>query len=165
VPDPGSRLPALGTHGEGWVAGQAVLLALVALLGLPGLGSLPPSDAGRWASLVVGLALLTGGCLVGYAGARELGRNLTAVPRPKRGARLVESGIYAHARHPLYLAVILVSLGWAIAMASLPALLAAGALAIWLDAKSRREEAWLLESYEPYAAYRARTARFVPGVY
>jgi protein-S-isoprenylcysteine O-methyltransferase Ste14 len=38
-------------------------------------------------------------------------------------------------------------------------------LAGWLDLKSRREEAWLVERYPAYAEYRARTARFVAGLY
>lgn len=160
-----SRLPSLGHRGEGWVVGQGVLLALVALLGLPGLARLPPSDPGRWATVVLGLALMVGGCLVGFAGARELGRNLTAVPRPKPGARLVDSGIFATLRHPLYLALILAATGWSVAMASPASMVAAVALAAWLDAKSRREEAWLLEAYDDYATYRRRTARFVPRVY
>lgn len=162
---PRSRLPALGGRGEGWVVGQAVLLALVALLGLPGLGALPPADLGRWVLLVVGLGLLGFGALVGMAGVRDLGASLTAVPRPKSGARMVDRGIYRRIRHPLYLAVVAVALGWSLAMASPAAVVAAVALAIWLDAKSRREEGWLIEAYEGYAAYRRRTARFVPGVY
>jgi protein-S-isoprenylcysteine O-methyltransferase Ste14 len=160
-----SRLPALGGRGEGWVVGQGILLGLVALLGLPGLATLPPADAGRWASVAIGLALLVGGCLIGLAGARELGRSLTAVPRPKQGARFVDTGIYHRVRHPLYLAVVSVALGWSVAMASPAAGAAAVALAIWLDLKSRREEAWLCEAYLDYPAYRRRTDRFVPGLY
>lgn len=160
-----SRLPSLGHRGEGWVVGQGVLLALVAVLGMPGLATLPPSDPGRWATVVLGLALMVGGCLVGIAGARELGRSLTAVPRPKPGAQLVDSGIFGMLRHPLYLALISAAIGWSVAMASPASLVAAVALAVWLDAKSRREEAWLLEAYEGYATYRRRTARFVPRVY
>lgn len=163
--DGASRLPSLGRRGEGWVVGQGILLALVALLGLPGLATLPPGDAGRWATVVIGLTLLGGGCLVGFAAARDLGRSLTAVPRPKPGARFVDSGIYRLARHPLYVAVVAVALGWGVAMASVPAVITVVALAAWLDAKSRREEAWLLEVYEGYAAYRRRTARFVPRLY
>ena len=57
----GSRLPALGPSGEGWVAGQFVLLGLVAVAGLPGLADLPPATGGRWllfnSSLTVVLAV------------------------------------------------------------------------------------------------------------
>jgi protein-S-isoprenylcysteine O-methyltransferase Ste14 len=166
-PDSGPRsgLPALGPRGEGWVIGQGLLLALTAILGMPGLASLPPTDAGRWLTLGLGLLLLVVGGVVGLAGVRALGSNLTAAPRPKDEAEFVEAGIYRVIRHPLYAAVASVATGWAVAMGSLPALLAAVALAAWLDAKARREEAWLLETYPEYAAYRGRTHRFIPGVY
>lgn len=160
-----TRAPSLGPRGEGWVAGQAVLLLLIAVLGLEGLGDLPPRDPGRWALLLGGLALIVGGLAVGYAGARALGRNLTAVPRPKGDASLVAVGIYRFIRHPLYAALIACGIGWALAMASLPAGLATLVLAAWLDAKSRREEHWLVEAYPEYEAYRRRTHRFVPGLY
>ena len=39
------------------------------------------------------------------------------------------------------------------------------ALMVLLEFKSRREEAFLLERFPEYAAYRARVKKFVPGVY
>jgi protein-S-isoprenylcysteine O-methyltransferase Ste14 len=147
------------------VVGQVVLLLAVALLGAPGIGDLPPVDAPRVALVAIGVALLLGGLTLGLAGARALGAGLTATPRPKAGAALVDSGVYGVIRHPLYAALILASLGWGIAMARVPALAAAIALAAWLDAKARREERWLVEAHPGYEAYRRRTHRFVPGVY
>jgi protein-S-isoprenylcysteine O-methyltransferase Ste14 len=38
-------------------------------------------------------------------------------------------------------------------------------LAIVLDLKARREEEWLRERFPDYAAYAARTKRFIPGIY
>ena len=49
--------------------------------------------------------------------------------------------------------------------ASLVTLVLVGLLAVLFDAKSRREEAWLSAAFPGYEAYRARTKRFVPGVY
>ncbi len=102
---------------------------------------------------------------VGLRGARDLGASLTAVPRPRDDARLVTNGIYARIRHPLYAALMLASLGWSIACLSVASLVASLLLAGWLDAKSRREEAWLAARYPDYAAYRSRTRRFLPGAY
>ena len=160
-----SRLPSLGPRGEGWVVGQLVLIGLVAVLGVPGLGELPPRSAGRWAGLAVGLGLLAAGATVLVRAVGDLGPSLTAVPRPRDDAHLIETGIYGRIRHPIYGALILCAAGWAIATASLLALAASAALAIWLDAKARREEAWLLARYPGYAAYRRGTHRFVPGLY
>lgn len=158
-------LPALGPRGEGWVVGQGVLLVLVAVLGLPGLAELPPTDATGWLRLGIGLVLLAAAAVVGLAGLRALGPSLTAMPRPKQDSALVETGIYGVIRHPLYLAVFATGLGWAVATASAPAALAALLLGLWLDAKARREERWLTDAFPGYAAYRRRTHRFVPGIY
>lgn len=145
--------------------GQGVLLVLVALLGMPGLVHLPPTDGVGWALLGLGLLLLASGVAIGLAGVRALGRHLTAVPRPKRDASLVETGIYGVIRHPLYVAVVAAALGWAVAMGSIPSVVMAIVLGVWLDAKARREEDWLLDAYPEYAAYRRRTSRFIPRVY
>jgi protein-S-isoprenylcysteine O-methyltransferase Ste14 len=160
----GSRLPALGPRGEGWVAGQLVLLGFVAVAGLPGLGDLPPATAGRWALFALGLALLALGVGIGFAAARALGSSISALPRPKETATFASGGIYAVVRHPMYLALVVASVGWALAMASTLAALAAVALVAWLNGKARREEAWLMDRYPEYAAYRRRTGRFLPRI-
>jgi protein-S-isoprenylcysteine O-methyltransferase Ste14 len=77
----------------------------------------------------------------------------------------VESGIYARVRHPIYAGVIAGAFGWGLVAVSGAALAVAVLLAVWLDLKSRREEAWLLAHHAGYAAYRTRTRRFVPSVY
>jgi protein-S-isoprenylcysteine O-methyltransferase Ste14 len=78
---------------------------------------------------------------------------------------MVERGIYRRIRHPIYAGLILAAIGWATLSGSPPAFAAAVALAVFMDAKARREEAWLADRYAEYAAYRTRTKRFLPGVY
>jgi protein-S-isoprenylcysteine O-methyltransferase Ste14 len=43
--------------------------------------------------------------------------------------------------------------------------LAALLLGCFFDLKARREEAWLLDAYPGYAAYRARVRKLVPFIY
>ena len=160
-----TRLPSLGPRGEGWVIGQAVLLVAVANLGLPGLGALPPRTAAGWATVLLGLAVMAGGLLIGRRALRDLGRSLTAVPHPREGATFVDTGIYRVIRHPMYAALITTAFGWVLVTTSVPAAVGTAALALWLDLKSRREEAWLLGHYPEYEAYRRRTHRFIPGAY
>jgi protein-S-isoprenylcysteine O-methyltransferase Ste14 len=161
-----TRLPSLGDRGEGWVIGQFVLLGLVALLSLPELGSLASPEAGaRWIGLLLGaLGLLLGGGLI-TLGVRDLGRQVTPLPRPPEDGQLVEAGVYRSIRHPIYAGVILFGVGWAALTGSLPSMVAALGLAVWMDLKARREETWLLARYPGYAAYRARSWRFVPRIY
>lgn len=160
-----SRLPDLGPRGEGWVVGQFLLLGLLVALSLPRVPHLLPLDLPSWLAFAFGATSLAvaGTTLVG--GFRDLGRNLTPLPRPRNDAVLVESGSYASIRHPIYAGLILGGIGWSALTRSLPALAVALVLAIYLDAKARREEAWLVQRYAGYAAYRRRTKRFLPGVY
>ncbi len=160
-----SRLPDLGPRGEGWVVGQVLLLGLLVAVSLPRISHLLPPDLPSWVAFAFGAMSLAVAGTTLVSGFRDLGRNLSPLPRPRSDAILVESGIYASLRHPVYAGLILGGIGWSSLTRSLPAFVVAVILAIWLDAKARREEAWLLERYTGYAAYRRRTKRFLPGVY
>ena len=141
------------------------LLGLLIVQSLPGLPLIVPIGLIGWLRFLVGLvATAAGGWLV-FRGFTDLGDSLTPLPRPRTDARLVKAGIYRRLRHPIYAGLISAGIGWSVLTASLPAALVAVVLAIFLDAKARREEAWLLDRYEGYAAYRQRSHRFVPGLY
>lgn len=159
--EPGDALPALGPRGEGWVALQVVLLGAV-FGGLWWGGAW--DGALRVALNSVGGALATAGVVLGLAAGLRLGTSLTPMPKPHETARFVGTGVYARARHPIYGAVVLCCVGCALLFASVPSLVASGAVALVLFLKSLREEAWLVERYPEYRAYRAGTKRFVPWV-
>ena len=152
-------LPSLGPRGEGWLILQLLLLALVALAGLAS----PAAWSGPLVSItsLLGLGLMLGGAMLLGRGLMDLGRNLTSLPRPRDDAHLVESGVYSLVRHPIYGGLVLTAIGWALVAASL---LTVG-LGLFFDLKSRREEAWLQDRYEGYAAYMTRTRRLLPWVY
>jgi protein-S-isoprenylcysteine O-methyltransferase Ste14 len=154
--------PALGPRGEGWVALQFVVLGLALAAGVT--GGAWPHEAATWL-LVAGLALAVAGAALATAGIRHLGSSITPFPMPGEGAELREHGSYRLVRHPIYGGVLLASLGWALATSPL-ALVPAVILGLVFRGKSAREEMWLSERHEGYAAYRARvTKRFVPFVW
>lgn len=163
--DPATRLPALGSRGQGWVAGQMLLIFLEGIVSYPSFDALPPASPLGWLSLGAGALLFAGGLWVAYRGIGALGSSLSALPAPADGGELVVEGIYRRVRHPIYAGVIGVALGWAFFVVSPAALVVAIALAVWLDLKARREEVWLVERYPGYAAYQRGTARFVPRLY
>ncbi len=159
---PATRLPALGSRGEGWVALQGALLALVFLAGLAG-----PAWAGPGLAVarVVGVALVALGVTIAVLGMVGLRENLTPVPRPIAGGSLVDHGIYGIVRHPIYTGIIAAAFGWGLLTASPAALVAASLLGVFFDVKARREEAWLVAAYPEYAAYRRRVRKLVPLLY
>jgi len=157
-----SLLPSLGRRGEGWVLIQGVLLVLVAAAGW----SLGPDWSGpaRLVGVLVGIGLVATGIVLALRGVVDLGGAMTPLPHPRDGAALVQTGAYALVRHPIYGGLILVAFGWAIAQASVGAVILAAALATFLRLKSMREERWLEVRYPEYASYRSRTRRFIPWI-
>ena len=146
-------------RGGGWVAGQFLLFAC-----LLGLAVLHPG-AGPAAWRFSGVLVLVVAAAVAIAGVTALGRNLTPFPKPADHADLVQRGIYAKIRHPLYAAVILAGFGWALTWLSWPALLAAVTRIPFFHAKSCREEGFLRQRFPGYREYEARTRRFIPWIY
>lgn len=144
---------------------QIALMALVIFgprpdVGLTGWTFLPR----RITSIVAGTLMLAGVALL-VAGALHLGRNLTPLPYPAERAKLLETGPYRLARHPMYAGGILASLGWVLWLRSWLTLGYAVILFVFIDLKSRREEKWLEEKFPSYPAYRKRVRRLIPFVY
>jgi protein-S-isoprenylcysteine O-methyltransferase Ste14 len=162
-----TRLPDLGPRGEGWVVLQAVLLAVLGvagLLGLAGAGDFfGPAWSGpaRVATAVLGVGLALIGANQVRRGTRDLGANLTPLPHPSADAQLVETGIYAKVRHPIYGGIVLGGVGWAFLAASPAALVLAAILVPFFWLKSSVEERWLEQRFVGYDAYRGRTRRFI----
>jgi protein-S-isoprenylcysteine O-methyltransferase Ste14 len=156
-----ANLPALGPHGEGWVAGQVVLIGAILVFGLAG-PSWPRAVAP--AATTVGVLLLIVGLGVMVLGAGALGRSLTPLPKPRQTSSLTDGGIFGWVRHPMYGGALVAALGWSFA-ASPVALLPTAAAGLFVELKSRREELWLCERYPRYASYRRRVRwKFVPGI-
>ena len=156
-----TRLPALGPRGEGWVLIQLVLFLL-----LVAAGSLGPawSGAARSVSVVVGVAMIAAGFVMALRGVVGLRDTITPFPRPREDATLIQSGVYARVRHPIYGGIVVASFGWGLLTASIPALGLAVAIWAFFTIKSMREEAWLVERFPDYPAYRARTRRLIPWI-
>jgi protein-S-isoprenylcysteine O-methyltransferase Ste14 len=143
-------------RGRVWVGAQLALMVAI-VFGLISDGSLP-GIALEPARLGGGLVLILGGALV-LAAARSLGPGLTILPEPVPGGSLVESGVYARARHPMYGGVVLVMLGVSLLLASLVGAALSIGLFAFFWAKSVYEERRLRIAYPWYSAYRSRVRR------
>jgi protein-S-isoprenylcysteine O-methyltransferase Ste14 len=116
----------------------------------------------RW----VGVALYAVGGVLRLAPVFALGRRFSGLVAIQEGHRLATGGLYARVRNPSYLGLIVNAVGLALVFRSLPGVILALAL-IWpLIARMDAEERLLEETFgEEYRAYRARTARLIPGIY
>ena len=154
-----------GEKGEWYVVVQFVLFGLMAF-GPREVAWLPRWQVGGeilW--LVVGGLVGLGGAVLLGLGIVHLGQNLTAVPHPKTGSSLVQTGAYAIVRHPIYSGIIIGSLGWALLSRSPLMLLYALVLLLFFDVKSRREEQWLSEKFAAYGEYQERVKKLLPFLY
>ncbi|MBL6851865.1 MAG: isoprenylcysteine carboxylmethyltransferase family protein [Alphaproteobacteria bacterium] len=106
--------------------------------------------------------LIFGGCVASALIVWALGRNFSVFPEA-RG--LVMRGPYAWARHPLYTAESLIVIGTAIQFAQPWAGVLGVANLGFVYWRTVYEERVLTLAHPEYAAYRARTARFLPGVF
>lgn len=154
-----------GRRGEWHVLAQAGLFLLVVLgpRTAPWLPAWP--DAAQAASSAVGTALIVAGALWAVAGAAWLGRGLTALPHPKEGGTLIDTGPFAFVRHPMYCGAIWAAVGCALCAQSLLTLAYAALLTVFFDVKASREERWLSAAFSGYAAYQARVRKLMPFVY
>lgn len=156
--------PAAGVDLRGRRLGRVLVALQLLLIGGLALWAAPAFLGGRAGPVAWVLAAASAALGLWALGSNRPG-NFNIHPAPKVGGRLVQQGPYRWLRHPMYSAVLL---GGAAAVAAAGGWVAwggLGALALVLGAKARLEERWLLAHHAGYAAYRARTARFVPGVF
>ena len=125
-----------------------------------GILRLPVADLGLSAQLAA-CFLIGCGSLCSIFIVSRLGKSFSILPEARR---LVTSGPYAFARHPLYAAEMLTIAGTAIQYQQPWAVLLAVAVIALQVTRSIFEERVLLEAFPDYGAYRARTKRFIPGV-
>jgi protein-S-isoprenylcysteine O-methyltransferase Ste14 len=149
------------TRGEWYVLAQGVLVLFVLLA--PIIDGTSPSMATT--TTVVGSILCVIGLTLAAFGARSLGPGVSPFPRPRDDAYLVETGVYAIVRHPIYSGLTLFALGYGLIWTSMAALVSSAALFVLLDMKSRREERWLQQKFDNYGRYQARVRRLIPFVY
>jgi len=149
----------MGKRGEGWFLLQLALFLVILVAPQATCFACP-----RWLKGLGAVSLVAGGVL-GTWGMLALGRNLTPFPKPVEGGGMVTHGPYRFVRHPIYAGLILGTLGLALVRANLFGLGLSAVVFVFFDRKSRREEQWLCETYDGYAAYQSRVRKLIPWLY
>ena len=116
----------------------------------------------RW----VGFFLYSGGGVLRLAPVFVLGRRFSGLVAIQPEHRLVTSGLYGVIRHPSYLGLLVLVLGWGLAFRSGVGVVIAVLMLAVVLARIEAEERLLSESFgAEYDAYRSRTWRLIPYVY
>ena len=119
------------------------------------------------APFVVGILLLAIGLWLLYRSHADLGTNWSITLQIRERHHLVTHGVYRWSRHPMYLALITIATGQALALPNWlagPAYLVAMLLLVSL--RFGPEERMMREEFgKDYEAYAATTKRLIPGVW
>jgi protein-S-isoprenylcysteine O-methyltransferase Ste14 len=116
---------------------------------------------------VIGVVLMVGALVLFRLTHKHLGRNWSVTLDTRKTHRLVDTGIYARVRHPMYSAFWLLALSQAALLpnwfAGLAGLVAWGIL---FFLRVSREERLMIDTFgDQYRRYMQRTKRVVPWIY
>lgn len=148
----------MSRHTLGWllVGVQAVLLVALVLV--------PHGQTGV-ARIILGALLITAGVAFGGAAGFRLGSALTPTPVPVPGATLRTDGPYRAVRHPIYSAVLVAAIGFAVAFGSAWTWLIVVLLGLFFWVKSRWEDALLKEAHGPeWELWMSTTGALIPRI-
>lgn len=109
---------------------------------------------------IIGWMLCAGAVLFGILALVQLGGSFTPWPSPNESSKLVTSGTFAWARHPIYASLLVFGFGLAIATGSGWRLLVTLGLYLLFFRKAKYEEHLLRQRYPDYAVYEASVKRF-----
>ena len=85
---------------------------------------------------------------------KDLGRNLSPLPRPIKNSNLVTKGIYRFTRHPMYYSLIFISFGVFITKLSIYYLFLTIGLILIIKFKIALEEKYLMKKFKNYLLYK-----------
>lgn len=133
------------------------LIFVAWLFNLDSLDLILPENLRYIALFVAGLGLLL--VIIAFL---QLNTNLSPFPSPKKGAKLVTTGVFAFARHPIYSGILFLAFGSSFWLNSGYKLIVSLVLFLLFYLKSRYEEERLQKSFPEYVFYKRQTGRFFP---
>jgi protein-S-isoprenylcysteine O-methyltransferase Ste14 len=108
-----------------------------------------------------GLLMLILGLVLALVALLQINTKLSPFPTPVTSGKLITTGAYSIARHPIYASVLAITLGYAIYTVSLFKFVIFVLLWMLFYFKSKYEEQLLLEKFSHYSDYKQKTRRFI----
>jgi len=105
-------------------------------------------------SYLVGFLIIIIAFIILLVAIKDLGRNLSPLPRPINNSNLVTTGIYRFTRHPMYYSLIFISIGVFIIKLSIYYLFLTISLALIIKFKIALEEKYLMNKFKNYLLYK-----------
>ncbi len=105
-------------------------------------------------SYLLGFLIIIISLIILLVAIKELGRNLSPLPRPINNSNLVTTGIYRFIRHPMYYSLLFISFGFFITKLSIYYLFLSISLALIIKFKIALEEQYLNNKFKNYLIYK-----------
>ncbi len=115
--------------------------------------------------VIIGFLMLYSAIIIRVFGLMALGENFSVAIESKTDSRLIVSGIYKYVRHPLYLAVLLMSISGSIIFSCYIMWFFVITTLTGILIRINKEEIFLLSRYEEYSEYSKRTKKLLPFIY
>ena len=103
---------------------------------------------------LIGILIIIIALIMMLVAIKDLGPNLSPLPRPIAKSNLVTNGIYRFMRHPMYCSLIFISIGVFILKLSIYYLFLTMNLALIIKFKIALEEKYLMNKFKNYLLYK-----------
>ena len=98
--------------------------------------------------------LITLSLIIIVFSAKDLGKSLSPMPRPKENSKLITSGIYSFFRHPMYYSLIIISFSFFLKSLTIYSLILSILLTFIISNKIKIEEEYLTKKFHNYISYK-----------
>ena len=98
--------------------------------------------------------LITLALIIIIFSAKDLGKSLSPMPRPKENSKLITSGIYSFFRHPMYYSLIIISFSFFMKSLTIYNLILCILLTFIISNKIKIEEEYLTKKFNNYTSYK-----------
>lgn len=106
-----------------------------------------------------GLFLVGSGVILGAVALLQINTKLSPFPTPVTNSTLITNGAFAIARHPIYTAILLATLGYGVFQQSVYKIIIFLLLLVLFYFKSNYEEQLLTNTFSDYKNYKKRVGR------